>query len=81
VTPGGVALRVPLTHHLLAEIVGAERPTVTTALGCLKDAGLIEPIRGRERGWLLAGEPPGEVCSPSAGAGSALLGPRSRKFP
>jgi CRP/FNR family cyclic AMP-dependent transcriptional regulator len=61
VTPEGVALRLPLTHHLLAEIVGAERPTVTTALGCLREAGLIQQVRGRERGWLLAGKPPGEV--------------------
>src|SRR5919108_5376997 len=36
VVPGGVTLRIPLTHQLLAEVVGAERPTVSTALGRLK---------------------------------------------
>jgi CRP-like cAMP-binding protein len=61
VTPEGVALRLPLTHRLLAEIVGAERPTVTTALGCLRDAGSIEKLRGQGRGWLLAGKAPSEV--------------------
>ena len=61
VMPAGVALRLPLTHQLLAEVVGAERPTVTTALGCLKQDGLVEQIRGRDRGWLLVGQPPSEV--------------------
>jgi hypothetical protein len=58
VVPGGVALRVPLTHRLLAEIVGAERPTVTTALGRLRDLGLVEQMKTDTPGWLLKGEAP-----------------------
>ena len=58
VVPRGVELRLPLTHRLLAEIVGAERPTVTTALGRLREAGLVEQMRGEAPGWLLRGEAP-----------------------
>jgi CRP/FNR family transcriptional regulator, cyclic AMP receptor protein len=58
VTPDGVALPVPLTHQLLADVVGAERPTVTSALGSLQKDGLIQRIFGGGPRWLLVGEPP-----------------------
>jgi len=53
VTPDGIRLPVPLTHSTLAALVGARRPSVTTALGILASQGLIERIPG---GWLLHGD-------------------------
>jgi CRP/FNR family transcriptional regulator, cyclic AMP receptor protein len=51
VRPEGVRLELPLTHDLLARMSGARRPSVTTALRSLRDAGLVEGLR---RGcWLL----------------------------
>jgi CRP/FNR family transcriptional regulator, cyclic AMP receptor protein len=53
--PGGVTVEVPLTHELLAELVAARRPSVTTALSALVAAGRIEregPV------WTLLGDPP-----------------------
>jgi CRP-like cAMP-binding protein len=41
VTPTGVRVELPLTHELLAELVGALRPTVTTALVGLSGRGLV----------------------------------------
>ena len=37
---------LPLTQEFLAIMLGAQRPTVTIAVGALKDAGLIENRRG-----------------------------------
>jgi CRP-like cAMP-binding protein len=59
VTPAGVQLSVPLTHELLARIVGARRPTVTSALRNLRADGLV--TRGPGGSWLLHGEPPGRL--------------------
>jgi CRP-like cAMP-binding protein len=53
VTPDGIRLPVPLTHSTLAALVGARRPSVTTALGILSGQGLIERIPG---GWMLHGD-------------------------
>lgn len=41
VRPEGVVVGLPLTHQLLAELVGARRPSVTLALGQLEDAGRV----------------------------------------
>ena len=41
VEPGGVRLPVPLTHQLLGQLVSAERPSVSHALGRLAHTGLI----------------------------------------
>ncbi len=41
VTPVGLAVRVPLTHERLADLIGVHRPSVTTALRSLERAGLI----------------------------------------
>jgi CRP-like cAMP-binding protein len=49
-----VSLRVP--HRVLAELVGARRPSVTTALANLQRAGLVSSPP--EDGWILHGEPP-----------------------
>jgi CRP-like cAMP-binding protein len=59
VTPAGVQLTIPLTHELLARIVGARRPTVTSALRNLRAGGLV--TRGPAGSWLLHGEPPGQL--------------------
>lgn len=42
VTPQGVHLRLRLTHEALGRVVGARRPSVTTALGALVEAGAVE---------------------------------------
>ena len=47
----GVTLAMPLTHELLAKLVGAQRPTVTTALGRLAERGDV--IRDGA-GWRLS---------------------------
>ncbi|HEX3736035.1 MAG TPA: helix-turn-helix domain-containing protein [Solirubrobacterales bacterium] len=54
----GVSVEVPLTHELLAELVAARRPSVTTALSALAAAGQVERQGGR---WLLRGGPPEEI--------------------
>jgi hypothetical protein len=41
VTPGAVKLDIPLTHAVLARLVGARRPTVTTALQRLMQLGYL----------------------------------------
>jgi CRP/FNR family transcriptional regulator, cyclic AMP receptor protein len=54
----GVVLPLNLTHSVLADLVAARRPTVTSALSELARQELLEP---QTRGWLLLGEPPGEL--------------------
>jgi DNA-binding transcriptional ArsR family regulator len=56
VRPEGVWLELPLTHDLLARMTGARRPSVSTALRSLGDAGLVDSLH---RGcWLLHAAPP-----------------------
>ena len=59
VTPEGRVLPVRLTHGLLARVVGARRPSVSTALGRLQERGLVDRIENGH--WLLLGEPPSEL--------------------
>jgi CRP/FNR family cyclic AMP-dependent transcriptional regulator len=59
VTPGGVLLPLRMTHGLLARIVGARRPSVSTALGRLQDRGHVERTDNGQ--WLLLGDPPREL--------------------
>lgn len=59
----GVVVTIKLTHQLLADLVGARRPSVTQALGRLVDSGAIE---SRSDGcWLLKGSPP--ATAPAVG--------------
>jgi CRP-like cAMP-binding protein len=52
----GVELTLKVHQQVLAEMVGARRPTVSIALGSLSDQGLLSsPAAGR---WILEGEPP-----------------------
>ncbi|HEV2752644.1 MAG TPA: helix-turn-helix domain-containing protein [Solirubrobacteraceae bacterium] len=46
----GVLLPLPLTHELIAGLVGARRPSVTTALGELARRGAVARVAD---GWLL----------------------------
>jgi CRP/FNR family cyclic AMP-dependent transcriptional regulator len=55
----GVLLPVSLTHTVLADLVAARRPTVTSALSELARQGLVISQDGD--GWLLTGQPPGEL--------------------
>src|SRR3954471_9861517 len=55
VTRDGVRLDLPLTHAVLGKLVGAHRPSVTTALGSLGDRGLV--VRDGD-GWVLREAPP-----------------------
>lgn len=59
----GVHLPLPLSHSLLASIVGAQRPSVTTALGRLRREELVHQVPG---GWLLIGAPPTELAASPA---------------
>jgi hypothetical protein len=54
--PDGVTVALPVTHDVLAQLVCAQRPTVTSALKRLADRGLIH--RRHDKTWLLAPEPP-----------------------
>jgi CRP-like cAMP-binding protein len=54
----GVVLPLHLTHSVLADLVAARRPTVTSALTELARHELVTP---QDRGWLLSGDPPGEL--------------------
>lgn len=56
VTQEGTVLPLPLTHRTLGQLVGAQRPSVTGALGALGSEGAV--LRGAENGWVLAGRPP-----------------------
>ena len=56
VAPGGVVVSLRLPHRTLAGMVGARRPSVTTALGQLIARGEVE--RRPDGGWLLLGAPP-----------------------
>jgi CRP/FNR family cyclic AMP-dependent transcriptional regulator len=56
VVPGGVLVSLRLPHRTLAGMIGARRPSVTTALGQLMARGEIE--RRADGSWLLLGQPP-----------------------
>jgi CRP-like cAMP-binding protein len=57
-TGAGVAIPLTLSHRLLSQLIGARRPTVSTALGELARNG--ELIRQADGSWLLTGDPPRE---------------------
>ena len=79
VVADGVSVTLPLPHRLIAELVGARRPTVSTALGQLADRGVLTATA--ERGCSTAipsgshggggpgdPRPPAAVCGPRAAA-------------
>jgi CRP/FNR family transcriptional regulator, cyclic AMP receptor protein len=56
VSPDGIVVPLPLPHQRLADLVGAHRPSVTTAMGELVRAGRLS--RREDGVWLLHGSPP-----------------------
>jgi CRP/FNR family transcriptional regulator, cyclic AMP receptor protein len=56
VTPEGVVLDLPISHSQLADVVAAQRPSVSTAINRMQRDGRIARL-ARHR-WLLCGEPP-----------------------
>lgn len=56
VTADGVVVPFRLTHEMLADIVGAQRPSVSTAVKRLERAGRI--ARRPDRSYVLLGDPP-----------------------
>ena len=65
-TTEGARVRIPVTHGVLASVVGARRPSVTTALGRLQEEGLLGRLPGGE--WLLTGSPPEDYARMTAEA-------------
>lgn len=60
VAPQGVSIPLRLTHELLAELIGARRPSVTTAMAELGRAGTLSSPRG---GFItLHGDPPEQLA-------------------
>jgi CRP/FNR family cyclic AMP-dependent transcriptional regulator len=56
VHPDGVVVPLPLNHQRLADLVGAHRPSVTTAMGELTRSGAVS--RRDDGDWVLHGAPP-----------------------
>jgi len=72
----GTVLRLRLTHAVLADLVAARRPTVTTALSDLTRRGLIKTDG---ENWVLSGEAPGDLLAfaqDGAGTAGSITGPR-----
>jgi hypothetical protein len=72
----GTVLRLRLTHTVLADLVAARRPTVTTALSELARQGLV---RTDGETWILPGEAPSDLLA--FGHASAGRGAESRARP
>jgi hypothetical protein len=56
VSGDGVVVPLALTHRILGQLVGARRPTVSTALSELAERD--ELVRRPDGSWLLRGDPP-----------------------
>lgn len=56
VRPEGVSVPLPVTHEVIAQLVCAQRPTVTSALKRLVDDGRLH--RCSDKTWLLPSPPP-----------------------
>jgi CRP-like cAMP-binding protein len=64
VTRDGVIVPLRLTHETLARLVGAQRPSVTTAIRQLEAEGRLR--RTPDRQWLLCGDPPESMARQAA---------------
>jgi CRP-like cAMP-binding protein len=58
VTPHGIRIPLRLTHAVLADLVAARRPSVTTGLSMLEREGRLSRS---DHGIVLHGEPPGDL--------------------
>jgi CRP-like cAMP-binding protein len=56
VATNGIVIDLPITHAQLADMVAAQRPSVSTAVGRLEARGRI--VRTSRHRWLLRGDPP-----------------------
>jgi CRP-like cAMP-binding protein len=59
VTPEGVVVPLDLTHEMLGRLIGARRPSVTTALRAMTAQGVLAR---REGEWVLRGDPDEETA-------------------
>jgi CRP-like cAMP-binding protein len=55
----GIVVPLPLSHQRLADLIGAHRPSVTTAIGKLTRSGALS--RGSDGTWVLHGSPPDKL--------------------
>jgi CRP-like cAMP-binding protein len=60
----GIVVPLRLTHTVLADLVAARRPTVTSALSDLNRRGLVQAVGD---GWLLSGPAPGSEADTGFG--------------
>jgi CRP-like cAMP-binding protein len=72
-TRDGARISLPVTHSVLASVVGARRPSVTTALGRLQEQRLIERLP--DGAWLLHGSPPEDYALIEARAADGAIYP------
>jgi hypothetical protein len=63
VTPEGVLIPVPINHTMMARFVGAQRPTVSQAVGELTRRGEVERLE--DGSWLLKGSFPEQALGES----------------
>ena len=75
VEPAGIRVTLPLTHRLLGQLVGAERPSISHALGRLGHAGLVT---GNRRGPAPARHP-GATSRGAARADDLAAGARAKR--
>jgi CRP/FNR family transcriptional regulator, cyclic AMP receptor protein len=73
----GTVLRLRLTHTVLADLVAARRPTVTTALSELSRQGLV---RTDGETWILPGEAPADLMAFAHAASATVEPPASPGF-
>lgn len=59
VRPQGIVIPLPLSHQRLADLVGAHRPAVTSAMGRLGKSSSVG--RGEDGNWILCGSPPTQL--------------------
>lgn len=70
VTLEGVVVPARLTHDMIGRLVGAHRPSVTTALSELTREGRLSRV---PQGWLLHGGPPSATEPPAPRRSRAVL--------
>jgi CRP/FNR family transcriptional regulator, cyclic AMP receptor protein len=63
ITPDGVLVPLCLSHRMLGQLVGARRPTVSTAVSQLARSGDLE--RRPDGSWLVQPQPAGEAIAPA----------------
>src|SRR5215210_1696375 len=74
----GVIVPLALTHRILGQLVGARRPTVSTALAELAERE--ELVRRPDGSWLLRGDPPDDESLARRPAPQADLMRPARRF-